>query len=403
MPHTHSVSIVFFIGAGSCYEANAEAGISHFVEHLCFKGTKKRRTPKEISEAIEGVGGIINGGTDKEITSFWCKVTSQHFFLALDVLIDLLRNSRFDAKDIDRERQVIIEEINMNLDTPQCRVDMLIDELLWAGQPLGRDIAGSKDTVAAITQQQMLDFFSQYYLPNNIVVSIAGNIEHDDIQDAIHQALDDSRPGDKPVHLTNGRKMNTGRLNIEFRDTKQAHLCLGVPGVSLFHPDRYTIDLLNVILGSGMSSRLFTEVREQQGLAYDIHSHADHFTDSGAIIVHAGVDPRRISNAVAAIISQLLQLQENISQAELNKAKELIKGRLLLGMENNQNVASWAGAQEMLSNRILTIEEVTSIVEATTIEDIRRVAQQFMTNEEINLAVVVSVKARESPAKLLKL
>jgi len=197
--------------------------------------------------------------------------------------------------------------------------------------------------------------------------------------------------------------MNTNRLNIEFRDTEQAHLCLGVPGVSLFHPDRYTIDLLNIILGSGMSSRLFTEVREQQGLAYDIHSHADHFTDSGAIIVHAGVDPQRIDNAVAAIINQLFQMQENISQAELNKAKELIKGHLLLSMENNRNVASWAGAQEMLSNRILTIEEVTSIVEATTIEDIRRVAQQFMTNEEINLAVVGPVKARQSLAKLLKL
>ena len=163
MPHTHSVSIVFFVGSGTCYETDTEAGISHFIEHLCFKGTSKRQTAKEISEAIEGVGGILNGGTDKELTVLWCKVASQHFKLALDVLVDLIRNSHFDNKDIGRERQVIIEEINMSLDSPQQRVDMLIDEILWPGQPLGRDSAGKKEVVAALTRQQILDFFHKHY------------------------------------------------------------------------------------------------------------------------------------------------------------------------------------------------------------------------------------------------
>ncbi len=189
MPHTRSVSVVFFLGVGSRYEIDSEAGISHFIEHLCFKGTDKRRTAKEISEAIESVGGILNGGTDKELTTYWCRVTSEHFLLALDVLIDLLRSSRFAAEDIDRERQVIIEEINMSLDSPRQRVAMLIDEIIWPGQPLGRDIAGNRETITALTRQQILDFFSSAYLPNNIVISIAGDIEQKQIQDTVSKAL----------------------------------------------------------------------------------------------------------------------------------------------------------------------------------------------------------------------
>jgi len=403
MPHIPSVSVVFFIGVGACYEIEAEVGISHFIEHLCFKGTKRYRTSREISEAIEGVGGIINGSTDKEISSFWCKVASQHSLLAVDVLVDLLRNSRFDAKDIDRERQIIIEEINMNLDFPQQRVGMLIDELLWPGQPLGRDVAGNKETVAALTRQQMLNFFSHHYLPNNTVVSIAGDIEQEQVQDIINQALGDWIPNKVSARFSNGGKQEAPRLHIEFRDTEQAHLCLGVPGLSLLHPDRFTIDLLSVVLGEGMSSRLFTEVRERQGLAYDIHSYVDHFTDSGAAIIYAGVDPERVDSALKAILSQLYQLKEGISEIELNKAKELAKGRLLLSLENSRNVAVWLGAQEMLTNRILTVDEIISLVEAVTTDDLRRVAQQLLTSEKLNLAIVGPVKEEEALADLLKL
>ena len=403
MPHTRSVSVVFFIGVGACYEAESEAGISHFIEHLCFKGTEKRRSSKEISEAIESVGGIINGGTDKELTTFWCKVTSQHFLLALDMLVDLLQNSRFDAKDIDRERQIIIEEINMSLDSPRQRVGMLIDELLWPGQPLGRDVAGNKETVTALTRQQMLDFFPNHYLPNNTVVSIAGDIEQEQVQDILNQALSDWKPNKVLAGFPSGGKQEAARLNIEFRDTEQVLLCLGVPGLSLLHPDRFAVDLLSIVLGEGMSSRLFTEVREQQGLAYDIHSYADHFTESGAVIIYAGVDPGRVDSALRAILNQLSQLKEGVSETELNKAKELVKGRLLLGLENSRNVAAWLGAQEMLTNHILTVDEVISLVEAVTTEDLRQVAQQLLINEKLNLAIVGPVKEEEPLAKLLKL
>ncbi len=403
MSHTRSVSVVFFIASGPRYETDSEAGISHFIEHLCFKGTEKRRSSKEISEAIEGIGGMLNGGTDKELTTFWCRVTSEHFLIALDVLIDLLRGSRFDAEDIDRERQIIIEEINMSLDSPRQRVAMLIDELMWPGQPLGRDIAGSKETVASITRKQMLDFFSRNYLPNTTVVVVAGDIEQKRVHDTISRALVDWKPGEISAGFPNQGNQEAARLNIEFRETEQANLCLGVPGLSFFHPDRYAVDLLSIILGEGMSSRLFIEIREQQGLAYDIHSYADHFADSGAVIIHAGVDPSRTEDAIKAIIDQIAKLKEKISQDELKKAQQIAKGRLLLSLESSRNVAAWLGVQELLLNRIFTTDEVISLVEAVTTEDLKRVAQQLLTSEKLNLGIVGPVKEEERIANLLKI
>jgi predicted Zn-dependent peptidase len=402
MPHTRSVSIVFFLGIGSRYETDPEAGISHFIEHLCFKGTEKRRTAKEISETIESVGGILNGGTDKELTTYWCRVTSEHFALALDVLTDLLRGSRFAAKDIERERQVIIEEINMSLDSPRQRVAMLIDEVLWPGQALGRDIAGSRETLSAMTRQQMLRYFSNGYLPNNTVISIAGDIQQKKRQDAVNEALSGWKPSDVPSGFPNDFNQKSANLKIEFRETEQVQFCLAMPGLSYFHADRFAVDLLNTVLGEGMSSRLFIEIREKQGLAYDIHSYSDHFSDSGAIIVYAGVDSSRVDNAVKAVIDQLSKAKEQISDTELRKAKEMAKGRLLLGLESSRNVASWLGGQELLTKRILTTDEVIALVEAVTVDDLKRVARELFTTEKLNLAVVGPVKKEESLARLLK-
>jgi predicted Zn-dependent peptidase len=403
MPHTRSASIIFYIGAGARYETDAEAGISHFIEHLCFKGTQKRHTSKDISEAIEGVGGIINGGTDKEITLFWCRVASQHFNLGIDVLVDLLLNPRFDAKDIDRERQVIIEEINMSLDSPRQRVGMLIDELLWPGQPLGRDVAGTKDTVSSITRQQMLDCFTSRYTPNNTVVSIAGQIEDNRVTDTIHKFLGKWKPRDISAGFPSKDDQKAAKLNIEFRDTEQVHLCLGIPGLSLFHPDRFALDLMSIVLGEGMSSRLFTEIREKQGLAYDIHSYTDHLTDTGALIIHAGVEPQRLEEALKAVLSQLAQIKGDVFESELKKAKEMAKGRLLIGLENSRNVAAWFGAQAILTNQILTADDVIAMIETTTTEDLKRVANQVLVGEKLNLAIVGPVKKQEPIAKLLNL
>lgn len=403
MPHSRSAGIAFLVGAGSCYESQKEAGLSHFAEHLFFKGTQRRPTAKEISQDIEGIGGIINASTDKEATIFWCKVASDYFPVALDVLSDLLLNSRFDSADIEKERQVIIEEINMNLDLPQQRVNMLINELLWPEQPLGREVTGDKETVASITRGQMLDYIARRYVPNNIVVSIAGGIQHDKAVAQIELLFNKWVSGKLSRGYITDDKQREPRLRIESKDGEQAHLCLAVHGFSHSHPQRFALDLLNTVLGGGMSSRLFTEIREHKGLAYDVHSYVDHFLNSGSFTVYAGVDPEKVETAVAAILEEISKLRQGITPSELNRAKELSKGRLQLRLEDSQNMALWLGSQELLRRQILDIDEVISIVDAIGIDDLERVAEELLVGEKLNLAVVGPVKKEEPLIQLLKI
>ncbi|HJX69535.1 MAG TPA: pitrilysin family protein [Dehalococcoidia bacterium] len=392
MPHTRSVCVGVFIGTGSRYEKAEEAGISHFIEHLCFKGTQRRATSKEISEAIEGVGGMLNGGTDKELTLYWCKVARPHFPLAVDVLADMLSHSRFDPGDIEKERQVITEEINMALDSPQYQVDLLIDELMWSNQPLGRDVAGTKATVAALTHQNILDYLAQHYLANNVVVSIAGDITHGEVVNSLEEVFRCWHEGVPQAYCPAEIEQYHPKLRVGQRDTKEAHLCLAVPGLSLNHPDRFTLDLLSVILGEGMSSRLFLEIREKRGLAYAIHSYADHFLDTGSLTVYAGIDPQRLSIAIEAILTELNRLKEGIPELELSKAKELCKGRLLLRMEDTRSVAGWLGGQELLLGDILSVDQVVSIIDSIQADDLLRVAREIVVGEKLNLAVVGPVE-----------
>lgn len=403
MPHIRSVSICFFMGVGSRYESEEQAGISHFVEHLCFKGTPKRPTAKEISVTIEGVGGFLNGGTDKELTSYWCRVAQPHFPLAVDVLVDMLLHSKFDPADIERERQVIIEEINMSKDSPSQQVNMLIDELLWPGHPLGRDIAGSRESITAITRDMLLDYLQGQYLPDNTVVAIAGNIQHQEAVTAISQVMGNwIKREHRPGYLAYNEQPNP-RLQIERRDTEQVQLCLALPGLPLLHPKRFTLDLLNVILGEGMSSRLFTEIRDKLGLAYSIHSYIDHLFDSGSVIVHAGVEPKNLSAVIKAILEQLSLLKVATPESELTKAKELAKGRLLLRMEDTRSVAGWMGGQEILTGRILSVDQVVSILDAITADELKQLAQELLVGDQLRLAVVGPVGDDEPLEELLKI
>jgi len=403
MPHTRSVTISFFIGAGSRYETEAQAGISHFIEHLCFKGTAKRPTAREISTAIEGVGGVLNGGTDKELTVYWCKVAQPHFQTALDVLVDMLLNSRFDPADIEKERQVIIEEINMGNDSPSQRVAMLIDELLWPEHPLGRDIAGSKESVGTITRDMLLGYLAGQYQPGNTVVTVAGNIQHQEIVTAVSQIL--GKWTDQPPHpeYLAYQEQPVPRLRIETRDMEQVQLCLALPGLSLLHPKRFPLDLLNVILGAGMSSRLFTQIRDKLGLVYSINSYVDHLLDTGSIIISAGVETKNLQVALQAILEEFSQLREIIPESELNKAKEFSKGHLLLRMEDSRNVAGWLGGQEILTGHILSVDDVVSIIDAITTEELQQLAQELLVGDQLRLAVVGPVKQDEPLEELLKL
>jgi predicted Zn-dependent peptidase len=403
MPHTRSVSVCIYMGAGSRYESDAQAGVSHFIEHLCFRGTEKRASAKDISGAIEGVGGVLNGGTDKELTVYWCKVAQPHFHLALDVLADMVLHSRFDRKDIEKERQIIVEEISMSKDAPNQLVGMILDELLWPDHPLGRDVAGTNKSVADMTREQMLDYMASEYSPANTVIAIAGNIQQDEAVNEVQKILGKWTNKKTRLDFVPYIENKNPRMKIENRETEQTHLCLALPGLSLQHPQRFTLDLLNVILGEGMSSRLFLEVRDKLGLAYNIHSYLDHFQDSGALTVYAGVHPKKLEIGITAILQQLALLKEKITEEELNKAKELSKGRLLLRMEDSRSVAGWVGGQEILNGSIMDVEEVVAVIDKVTAEEMCTLAKELLIGEKLRLSVVGPVKSADHLEKLLKI
>ncbi len=315
----------------------------------------------------------------------------------------MLLHSKFDTQDIEKECQVIIEEINMSKDSPSQQVDMLIDELLWPNHPLGRDIAGSRESVADITRDVMLDYLHAKYLPDNTVVAVAGDIRHQEVVTLISQALSDWAPRKQLAGYRAYKEHRAPRLRIETRDTEQAHLCLALPGLSLFHPKRFTLDLLNAILGEGMSSRLFTEIRDRLGLTYSIQSYVEHFLDTGSVTVSASVKPKNLPVAIKAILEQLSQLKEVVPDSELTKVKEMSKGRLLLRMEDSHSVAGWVGGQEILTGRILSVDQIISIIDAITTDELKQLAQELLIGSQLRLAVVGPVANDEPLEELLKL
>jgi predicted Zn-dependent peptidase len=388
MEHTRSVSVSVYVGVGSRYETDERAGISHLVEHLVFKGTEKRPTPAEISGAVEGVGGMMNASTEQEMTAYWCKVARPYLPETLDLLIDMLRNSVLDPSEVERERLVVVEEQNMINDFPNQKVEAIIDDMLWPGHPLGRDIAGNRESVMGTTRDMVSGFIEQYYLPSNMVVSVAGNVEHDDVVRQVDALCDGWKPGTPPGWTPFAGKQAEPGFRLETRRTEQSHLVIAVPGISNTHPDRYAIDLMSVVLGEGMSSRLFIEIREKRGLAYDIHSGVTHFRDCGAFMIAAGVDPKRMYAAVDTILAEVGRIRETVPDEEMDKAKRLSTGTLMLRMEDTRAVSGWAGAQQMLLGRVLEMDEVVESINSVTAEDVRRVANDLLQTEKLNLAVV---------------
>ena len=402
MPHTRSVSICVFVGTGSRYEEDAQAGISHFLEHMLFKGSHLRPSSAEISSAIEEVGGMMNGGTDRELTSYWCKVAQPHFHKALEVLVDMVYSPLLDPGEMEKERSVLYEELNMTNDYPDQRVGMLSDEMLWPNQPMGRDIGGSQESVEGITHQMVEDYFQHQYVSSNVVISVAGNVSHDSVLEAIGPMVNQWSQG-TPLTWSQAAHGDqaTPQVRMEHRKTEQAHLCIALPGMSTHHPDRYALDMMSTVLGGGMSSRLFLEVREKRGLAYDIHSSVDHFQDTGSIAVNFGVDPKKARYAVETVLGELRRIKTGVPEGELRRAKELAKGRLLLRMEDTRAVAAWAGAQELLYDRIRTVDEVVEEVEAVTTEKVEHVANEFLVPEKFSLAVVGPYRSDRQFQKLL--
>ena len=388
MPHTYSVTVAVFVGAGSRYESDKIAGATHFLEHLLFKGTKAWPSARDISEAIEGVGGVMNASTDREMTVYWCKVSKPHFRRSLEVLKDMVINPLLDREEMEKERQIILEELRMSYDYPSNRVDLLIDEMLWPDQPMGRDVGGTKESVGRITREDLVDMMRHQYTPDNVVVSVAGNLSHQEVVEALDGAADGWTSQEPMPWSLAQMGQETSAIRVEYRKSEQAHLCVGLPSLPMDHPDRYAANLMNIILGDGMSSRLFQEVRERKGLAYDVHSSLSQYRDCGSLTVYCGSEPARSAEALDAIMGQMSSLRDGFPEEEVERAREYSKGRIMLRMEDSRSVAMWQGGQEILLGKVSTVDQVLESIDAVGVEDVNRVAREMVREDQLNLAVV---------------
>lgn len=386
--HTNAVSIIFLFGAGSRYETPELAGASHLFEHMLFKGTPERPTPREISEVVEGVGGTLNAFTDREVTGYWCRVARPNYREGIDLLSDMALNSLFKDEDIVKEKQVVYEEIRASYDSPGARVSMLLDDLLWPDQPMGRDIAGSVESVGAISRDEMLKYLETQYVASNTVIAVAGNIEHADVVDQISGLLGGLHDGEILPMFPYEPVTPTKKVALEHRPTEQAHIAFGLAGIGNDDPDRHALSIMSVILGETMSSRLFEEVREQRGLAYDIHSGAHFYSDCGAFVVESGIDPARVDEAIPVILNEVGKMRDGVTDAEWAQALELTKGRMMLRMEESRAVSSFLGIQELIRNNVDTVDEVIAKIAAVTREDIKRVANRIIKSENLVLSIV---------------
>ena len=404
MPHTRSVAMSIYVGAGSRYETPAQAGLAHFIEHLCFKGTEHHPTPQSLSRVIDGIGGSINAATDRELTVFYCKVARPFFEIALDVLCDLVRRPLFVPEELEKERQVVIEELAMVVDSPTQQVDELLDETMWPDQALGRDVAGSDSSVRGLTREMALDYLRRQYVPNNVVVSVAGAITHREAVKLVGAALGDWPRGVPGSWFPAVNSQQGPRLAIKDKPTEQAHLSLALLALPLQHPDRHALSLLSVVLGEGMSSRLALELRERQGLCYDVHSYLTAFQDAGSLNLYAGVDPANATKTLAALLRELRRFRdEEVPEEELDRAKAVSKGRLFLRMEDTRAVSDWLGAQELMIGSVRTVDEIAELIDAVSPADVRQVAQRLLVTEHLNLAVVGPFRSERRFRSLLSL
>lgn len=389
LPDRPSVTLAALFRVGSRYESDAMAGVSHFLEHMFFKGSARYGSAKEIAEAIEGVGGVLNAGTEKELTMYWVRVPRTKAPLAVDVLGDMLFAPLLDPVELEKERLVVLEEIRMYQDSPQDHVHSLFEQITWPNHPLGRDVAGTEASVRGLTRENLLDYLDRHYLLRNLVITVAGPLSHREAIELIEPHLKARGNGAAPPaflpSVANGQKP---RVLLRPKKTEQAHLCLGVHAPSYMDKDRYIIDILNTVLGEGMSSRLFLEVRERLGLAYDVHSFVNKLYDTGVLGIYAGTEPRQAARAVAAIVSELRRLcEEPVSETELTKAREFYKGRLLLQMESTSSIATWYGGQEALMGTIQSVEDTMAQIDAVTAVDVARVARDLFS-QSLQLAAI---------------
>jgi len=403
LQETKAVTALVLCKVGSRFESPDVNGISHFIEHLMFKGTARRPNTLAISKLLDGVGAEYNAFTGKDYTGYYVKLNSEKLDLALDVVSDMLYNSKFDPKEIDRERQVIIEEISMYEDNPLMHIDDIFEAELFSGHPLGQLISGPRQVIRDVSRRTILDYLKRHYFPKNMMVGVAGRFDPKTIESKVQGYFSAKAVQRRPLPLKPFKFKSTGpRVRLEHKDTEQVQLCLGFPAISYFDKRLPALTLLSTILGGNMSSRLFISIRERRGLAYSVKCGLSIFEDTGALYVQAGVAKERTVEAITAIRQELERaVAGGVTAAELNRAKEFINGKLVLDLEDSENLGAWFAKQWLLVDRIETPAQKLAKIRAVTRADIQAAAKQFIIMNKSTLALIGPFKDSRPFRKLI--
>jgi len=397
-----STTVLVLVGVGSDYEEKEINGVSHFLEHLCFKGTKKRPTSLDISSELDHLGAKYNAFTSNELTGYFAKALPEHFEKILEIISDLYLNPIFDPKEIEKERGVIIEEINMYEDIPMQKVQELFTQLLYKNQPAGRPVAGTKEIIKKLSRDEIISYRQKHYLSHSTVIAVAGKINEDKAVELIKKNFENINQAEKETKVPTKDIQSQPEVLIKEKNLDQTHLVLGVRAYDIFDPRRFALELLADILGGGMSSRLFQRLREQMGVCYYVNATVDSSTDHGYLAISAGVDNKRLEEVIQVIIEELNRLKtKSVKSDELQTAKNHLIGHLFLGLESSDELAGFYGSQEALKEEILTPEKITQNIQAVLKENIQEVANDIFQNNKLNLALIGPIKNQEKIEKIL--
>lgn len=399
---TKSVTVLCLTGAGSRYEHKEINGISHYLEHLFFKGAERYKNAMEVASAIDSVGGDFNAFTGKEYVGYYVKLGTDDKEVAFDVIGDMILNANFLPEEIEKERGVIMEEYNMYQDTPMYQVGWDFERLMFGDQPMGWDQIGTKEIINALNRDQFVAFKNALYVPSNIVISVAGNVTEEEAKQLVEKyfPFQDGKREFGPNDYQKG--LSTEKAILQNKKTEQAHLIIGVEALAARHADEYVEKILSIILGGGMSSRMFSHVREQKGLAYYIRTSTDDYTDTGVLSTSAGINLDKIDSAVEAIVEEYKKIkEEKVAQEELDKAKGFMKGKIVLRIEDSEEYAHLMGKQALLYPSILSVDDILKKIDAVTAEDVLRLSQELLKEDKLKLALIGPYKDKDHFADLL--
>jgi predicted Zn-dependent peptidase len=404
MPDSLTTTVLVLVEAGSKYETKEINGLSHFLEHMCFKGTKKRPKSIDISSELDSIGAVYNAFTGMEYTGYFAKARPEHFGTILDVVSDIYLNQIFDPKEIDKERGVIIEEINMYEDLPMRRVQELFTNLLYGDQPAGWDIAGRKEVIKKLTHDDFIKYRQEHYLGQSSLVVVAGKFNEEGIVEKIEQAFTGIKISKKTPKIKTIESQGKPEVLLKFKETDQTHLILGCRAFDIFDERRYVLEVLSDILGGGMSSRLFQKIRNEMGAAYYVSAEADLYTDHGYLAASAGVDHNKIDQVIEAIFEEFRNLAEKpVENKELERAKEHLIGHLIIGLETSDQLAGFYGGQEIVTKKIIIPQETIKKIQKVKSEEIMDVAKDIFQNQKLNLAIIGPFKEKEKFEEITKL